>query len=455
MELPVKKHNPARHRRLRLVGLLGATTLLGTLACSRGVERAPVPGEVVVPVPETPPSEVRTLPDWVEHPQLHPRFPSTEVIGAVGSSRLGPVDAENDALDALVDALVARVEAARARAVPLHPYFAHHAEFADAVDRRLEPSSPLVAGVFGTARVDSASRIVYRDVDYAFAYVDRETAIAELERRGGHMTRRVDEAIDIAMNAADIDNWFGFVRWSRSALVREADRVATLVLRDALGDRVPLDNFERSRRLEWIGVVADTLSANHGWTLHTEFEWDEPPPPQMEVRVKRHLMDLLRRHGLRAGFGTGCPKAPPRPVTEWPEIVTEAAEDDTTDVDVVGGEGTGAGEDEASEDELEEPAPHHVLSIRASGSATRKALASWDALVVLTVEARTCDAGPMVAERSLGELEGRSGRDAQAAYLRALDWQRMDELLLDRLREIDLLPPVELVEAAPQALRAF
>lgn len=431
---------------------LGLGALLSLLACSRTVEHVPGPEGTLEPVRVEPPAEVRSLPEWVVHPELHPRFPYVRAIGAVGRSRFGPIDAENDALDQLVDALVVRVDAARARATPLHPYFAYAAEFSDAVERRLEPSSPLVAGLLGTAHVDSASRIVHDHVNYAFAYIDRREASAALARRGERMEHRIDEAVDIAMNAADVDNWFGFVRWSREALVREAERVAILILREALGDPVPLEGFQRSGRLRWIGVVADTLRANQGWTLHTEFEWTEPPPPQMEVRIKRHLMDLLRRHGLRAGFGTGCPKNVPHPTTEWPEVViaSDLADEDssrvdeTTDADVA---------DTAPEEELpEKPEPtHHVLSVRSTGSVMRTALASWDAHVVMTVEARTCDAGTMVTERPLGELVGLNGRDAQAAYLRALDWDRVDAALLARMREIDLLPPSELVEEAPQA----
>lgn len=405
-------------------------------------------------VGEPPPPKaepVRSLPVWVDYPHLHPERPASDVIGAAGRSAQGPIDAENDALDALVDAIVLRVDAAHQRAEPLHPYFAYEGEFADVVTRRLEPSSPMVASLLGTAEVDGASRVVHEGINYAFAYIDRRSAGDLLERRTERQQRRVEEAVDIAMNAAELDNWFGFVRWSRQALVREAERVALLVLRDAMGDPAPLDAFSRTYRLEWVKIAADTLRAHHGWTLHTEFEWSEPPPRQMEPRINRHLMNMLLAHGLKVGFGEGCPKlVQVGSVLPWPEPVPVETMGDGS-----GADSSASGDEAEPIEEEPEPRPHHVLEVRGTGGVTRTALASWDAVVELRVEARTCGMGPMVTGRLLGTLEGRGGRDAQAAYLRALDWERLDEAMAPRLSEMDLLLPAELVGEPPGALGAF
>lgn len=394
--------------------------------------RSPQPDPSTVPEPVEIPS-LSELPVWASDPSAHPDFAPPAWLGASGTNSTSADSADLAAITALFQETGTRILQARGRARTAHPFLELDGEFSAMVDSALGGQSDLARLIRRFTEVDSSSRVRTRDGYWSFARLDRTNLALEGKRRAAAFERRSADAGEIALNHGAQDNWFGFTRWSRTALRREAERVASLIVVDALGERVGRNAFQKPGGLNPLGTMARQLSANHGWTLQIEFEWDGVPGSgQIQPRIKQQLMRYLLDRDFQASLGIGCPRrARPSRVSAPPvpdPATLEGAE---------------------SEDEEEPdgpPPPHHVLEIDVRGTSERTALASWDAEVDWTLQARTCGVGVMVKPRPITQMIGQHDRDPDAAVLRALDWDRLYVDLERSFREADITPPMEFLE---------
>jgi len=393
------------------VGLVAAA-----LALSCGSSRKPAAtGEVLPQVPAEVPVE-STLPEWALMPDQNPAFPPPRYLGAVGASERSVEAADSVAMDSLVVAFHRRVVQVQQRSEAFHPYFGAGGEFDSTVSAALAPGSGLFRDAFREAGPDSASHVVYGGMVYAFAALDREAARVRIGRRSEVYQERVGDAVALAVSSARAGSWCGFVRWANTAIEREARRVASIMMRDALGEGVAQRAYEPSLRLVDLRVMSDSLKTTHGWTLYTEFLWseDHPPPPQVEPRIKQRVLRFLQDNGFKVGFGTGCPRR-----LRQPPVVE-------------------------GEEEPEVPPPHHLLHVEGAAFVERTVLGYWRATIDMTFDARTCGVGTVVRPRPLGVLVGEDDRDATVALIATMDWEQLDAVLTRSLREVDLVPPPEL-----------
>lgn len=194
------------------------------------------PGMLPPPVPERPRGYSSTVPPvWISRPDLHPLYPPDRYFGAVGSSLSDWDDAGLVARRRLWNDIALRMNATRQRAEIVHPYVGYQGEFAARVADAFTADGFLARRLGALVHEDSSSFVRYQGVYYAFAYLDRALVDSVFASSVARQDSLVAESVDYALSAAEAESWFGFAHWSRRSLTREADRLASWVVRNALG----------------------------------------------------------------------------------------------------------------------------------------------------------------------------------------------------------------------------
>jgi hypothetical protein len=353
---------------------------------------------------------VERLPAWVSDVSQHPTHPPPAYLGATALVPGDVGDAELAASKILEGEIRTRIDRELRQARPAHPYFSVGEAFEARVADALAADGSLVRRIMASAVIDSASRGRYGVQSFAFVAIERAGIDSVLARRALVLEERVTEAVAIAIQHAELDNWFDFVRWSRMAMSREADRVATLAAWGAVGDPSPRPGFAASEELLLLRQRAQSLAENHGWTLRVDFEWENATSAGLlEPRIQQRLMRVLLESGFQVGLGTGCPRRVQREEDEEPQR------------------------------------PHHVVRVRVRGEARRTPLGGWDAEIDLVADARSCDTGTRIEPHPMGALTGTHDSDPDSALLRALQFGDLDGMADAAFREMELMLPVELL----------
>jgi len=363
------------------------------------------------------PLEVDELPDWIGDVTRHPVYAPPTHLASTALSPDGVEGAEAAARRILEADVRTRIDRVLRRARPVHPYFSVGEAFDARVATALRSDGALLRRIMRSARTDTASQGRYGPRSFTLVYLERAEVDSILARRAAVLDVWVEEAVDIATRHAELDDWFDFVRWSGTALAREADRVATLAAWDAIGNPSPRPAFTASEELLVLREHARSLAEGHGWTLRVDFEWENAASPGLlEPRIQQRLMRVLLESGFQVGLGVGCPRRVRRAVDE-----TEDGE------------------------EAEPPRPHHVLRVQVRGTAKRTPLGAWDAELAFTGQARTCGVGTRIQLHEMGSLTGTHDLDPDSALLRALQFGDLDGLADEAFREMGLILPVELL----------
>lgn len=363
------------------------------------------------------PLEVDELPPWIGDVALHPVHAPPAYLAATALSSEGLDGAERAARRILEADIRTRIDRVLRRARPVHPYFSVGEAFDERVATALRSDGALLRRVMRATVSDTASQGRYGPRTFALVYLERAEVDSVLARRAAVLDEWVAEAVTIATRHAELDDWFDFVRWSGTALSREADRVATLAAWDAVGSPSPRPAFTASEELLVLRDHARALAEGHGWTLRVDFEWENAASPGLlEPRIQQRLMRVLLESGFQVGLGVGCPRRVRRVVDE-------------DDPDAV----------------PEPPRPHHVLRVGVRGTARRTPLGAWDAELRFTGEARTCGVGTRIQPHEMGALTGTHDLDPDSALLRALQFGDLDGLADAAFREMGLILPVELL----------